>query len=253
MASWRCCNICTPINKLPMRDIILGGLKTRITGGTDGYGGGNGAAIILLHGFGAPGDDLVPLADIMATPKGTRFLFPEGPLSLGIEGARAWWLIDMERLQADRAAGRVRDLSTEVPPGLPQARQAIDQYLRQLPRAISIDYTKTLIGGFSQGAMLTCDTVMRQAYPLAGLVQLSGSLLARQDWRLATKRTGLPVFQSHGTQDPILPYVMAERLRDELIKTGLSVEWHSFRGGHEIPEPVLRQLSSFVTKVLTKT
>ena len=38
------------------------------------------------------------------------------------------------------------------------------------------------------------------------------------------------VFQSHGTQDPILPYVMAERLRDELVKAGLTVEWQSFRG-----------------------
>jgi phospholipase/carboxylesterase len=46
---------------------------------------------------------------------------------------------------------------------------------------------------------------------------------------------------------------MAERLRDELTHAGLSVEWHSFRGGHEIPDAVLRQLSSFVTKVLTKT
>ncbi len=65
------------------------------------------------------------------------------------------------------------------------------------------------------------------------------------------KRKGLPVFQSHGMQDEILPYVGAERLRDALSKSGLVVEWHSFRGGHEIPEPVLRRLSTFLTKVLT--
>lgn len=237
-----------------MREIVLGGLKTRLAGGTDGQGGGNGPAIILLHGFGAPGDDLVPLAEVLAVPNGTRFLFPEGPLSVRMSyaGAQAWWLIDMERLQADRAAGRVRDLSTEVPPGLPQARTAIDRYLKELPGVMPLDYRKVLIGGFSQGAMLTCDAVMRQAYPFAGLVQLSGSLLARQDWRLAMKRAGMPVFQSHGRQDPILPFIMAERLRDELTKYGLSVEWHNFNGGHEIPEPVLRQLSGFVSKVLAK-
>jgi phospholipase/carboxylesterase len=237
-----------------MREITLAGLKTRLTGGTDGHGGGDGPAVILLHGFGAPGDDLVPLADMMTVPTGTRFLFPEGPLSLDSSygDGRAWWMIDMERLQADRAAGRIRDLSAEVPPGLPKAREAVEQYLGQLPRAMSIDYKRTLIGGFSQGAMLTCDAVMRQEYPFAGLIQLSGSLLARQDWRLAAKRSGLPAFQSHGMQDPILPYVMAERLRDELRKCGLPVEWHHFHGGHEIPDPVLRHLSSFVTKVLTK-
>ena len=183
-------------------------------------------------------------------------MFPEGPLSLsmGYGDSRAWWLIDIARLEADRAAGRLRDLSAEVPKGLPQARQALETFLTTLPRVMPIDYKKTIIGGFSQGAMITCDLVMRTAFPFSGLVQLSGSLLAKQDWRPSVgKRACLPVFQSHGTQDPILPYVMAERLRDELIHAGLSVEWYSFRGGHEIPEPVLDRLSGFITKVLAKT
>jgi len=238
-----------------MKTQLLGGLNTRLIGGTDGQGGGNGPAVILLHGFGAPGDDLLPLAEVMAVPKGTRFIFPEGPLSLsfGYGEARAWWLIDMARLEADRAAGRVRDLSAEVPRGLPPIREAFEQFLQHLPRALSIDYKKTVIGGFSQGAMLTCDTVMRTTVPFAGLVQLSGSLLARQEWRPAVgKRAGLPVFQSHGTQDPILSYAMAERLRDELAKAGLAVEWHSFRGGHEIPESILVRLGAFITKILAK-
>lgn len=239
-----------------MRREKIGSLDVRLAGGTDGSGGGSGLAVILLHGFGAPGEDLVPLAEALTVPKGTRFLFPEGPLSLsfGYGDARAWWLIDMARLEADRAAGRVRDLSNEVPRGLPQAREVVENFLTQLPRAMPIDYKKTIIGGFSQGAMLTCDIVMRTAFPFAALVQLSGTLLARQDWRPALgKRTGLPVFQSHGVQDQLLPYMMAERLREELKQAGLSVEWHSFRGGHEIPEPVLRQLSLFLTRVTTKT
>lgn len=239
-----------------MREERAGGLRIRVTGGTDGQGGGRGPAVILLHGFGAPGNDLVPIGDALAAPSGTRFIFPEGPLSLsfGYGDSRAWWLIDMARLEADRAAGRVRDLSAEVPRGLPQAREALGQLLIELPRVLPVDYQRTVIGGFSQGAMLTCDVAMRTAYPFAGLVQLSGTLLARQEWRpIVAKRAGLPVFQSHGTQDPILPYAMAERLRDELVKAGLAVSWHSFRGGHEIPEPVLRQLGSFLTGVLPQS
>jgi len=239
-----------------MREERAGGLRIRVTGGTDGQGGGRGPAVILLHGFGAPGNDLVPIGDALGAPSGTRFIFPEGPLSLsfGYGDSRAWWLIDMARLEADRAAGRVRDLSAEVPRGLPQAREALGQLLIELPRVLPVDYQRTVIGGFSQGAMLTCDVAMRTAYPFAGLVQLSGTLLARQEWRpIVAKRAGLPVFQSHGTQDPILPYAMAERLRDELVKAGLAVSWHSFRGGHEIPEPVLRQLGSFLTGVLPQS
>ena len=238
-----------------MRLDHVAGLKVRLTGGTDGHGGGTGPLVILLHGFGAPGDDLLPLADALGGPAGIRWMFPEGPLSLnmGYGESRAWWMIDMARLEADRLAGRIRDLSAVVPPGLPQARQALERFLTLVPRALPVDFQQTVIGGFSQGAMLTCDLVMRTALPFAGLIQLSGSLLAKQDWRPSVgKRAGLPVFQSHGTQDPILPFVMAERLRDELTAAGLTVQWHSFHGGHEIPGPVLTRLSGFTTKVLTK-
>ncbi|HEY6083856.1 MAG TPA: hypothetical protein VIU63_00585, partial [Nitrospira sp.] len=207
-----------------MRAELLGGLRTRITGGTDGRGSGQGPVVILLHGFGAPGDDLIPLAEALSVPRGIRFLFPEGPLSLsmGYGDSRAWWLIDMARLEADRAAGRVRDLSHERPRGLPAVREIVEKFVMELPRVMPIDFKKTIIGGFSQGAMLSCDTVMRTTLPFAGLVQLSGTLLAQQDWRSSpSDRQGLPVFQSHGTQDPLLPFLMAERLRDELKRAGL--------------------------------
>jgi phospholipase/carboxylesterase len=236
-----------------MREDILGGLKVRLTGGSDGRGGGDGPVVMLLHGFGAPGDDLVPLADVIEAPVGTRWLFPEAPLSLnmGFGDSRAWWIIDFARIQADREAGRIRDLSVEIPQGLTMARERFLVFLRELPRQLSIDYKKTVIGGFSQGAMLTCDAVLHTDYPFAGLVQLSGNLLAQSVWGpLMPDRKGLPVFQSHGLQDDILPHIGAERLRDALTQAGLDTEWHSFRGGHEIPESVLRRLGPFLTKVL---
>ncbi|NWF73067.1 MAG: hypothetical protein HXY51_08545 [Nitrospirae bacterium] len=238
-----------------MREERLGGLNIRMTGGTDGKGGGHGPLILLLHGFGAPGDDLLSLADHLNVPAGTRFVFPEGPLSLsfGPRDARAWWLIDMARIAADQAAGRVRDLSQDIPKGLAPARETILAFLKEVERTFGADPRKTVLGGFSQGAMLSCDVMLQSDHPYAGLVQLSGNLLAQQIWGpLIPKRKGMPVFQSHGMQDEILPYVGAERLRDTLSQSGLAVEWHRFRGGHEIPEPVLQRLGVFLTKVLTK-
>ncbi len=238
-----------------MREGRLGGLKIRLTGGSDGQGGGEGPLVVLLHGFGASGDDLVPLAEMLGGPRGTRWLFPEASLSLnmGFGLSRAWWMIDMARIQADRAGGRVRDLSMEIPIGLESAREQLVSLLEELPHYLMIDYQKTVIGGFSQGAMLACDALLHTDYPFAGLVQLSGNLLAQPLWgTLMPKRSGLPVFQSHGTLDEILPYVGAERLRDALRRAGLAVEWHGFRGGHEIPESVLRALSLFLQRVLAK-
>ena len=237
-----------------MREEQWAGVRTRVTGGTDDKGGGSGPVVVLLHGFGAPGDDLVSLADVLHVPAATRFVFPEGPLSLsfGPRDARAWWLIDMVRMQADRAAGRIRDLSNDIPKGLAPMRERMLALLDELPRRLNADPRKTVLGGFSQGAMLSCDMMLRTTQPYAGLVQLSGTLLAKQEWAtLLPKRKGLPVFQSHGMQDEILPYVGAKLLRDELIKSGLIVDWQSFRGGHEIPEPVLLRLGLFLTRVLS--
>ena len=59
-----------------MREHQIGGLQTRITGGTDGKGGGHGPLVLLLHGFGAPGDDLVSLADVLNVPALMRQVDP---------------------------------------------------------------------------------------------------------------------------------------------------------------------------------
>jgi len=236
-----------------MHTIRLCDLTVRMTGGTDGHGGGYGPLVVLLHGFGAPGDDLVPLADVIDVPAGTRWIFPEGPLSLsfGPIDARAWWMIDMARIAQDRAAGRVRDLSQDIPKGLAPMRDKLRELLQMIERQLGADPRKTVLGGFSQGAMLSCDAVLHSDRPYAGLVQLSGNLLAQPVWGpLLQKRKGLPVFQSHGTRDEVLPYVGAERLRDVLAQAGFAVEWHNFRGGHEIPESVIRQLGLFLTERL---
>ena len=239
-----------------MREEQISGLRTRVIGGSDGKGGGRGPLVLLLHGFGAPGDDLAPLADVLNVPAGTRFVFPEGPLSLsfGPGNARAWWLIDMARLAQDRAAGRVRDLSQDIPKGLVPVRETMLSFLKEIEQRFDADPKKTVLGGFSQGAMLSCDLMLHTDRPYAGLVQLSGTLLAQPIWGpLLPKRKGLPVFQSHGVQDEILPYAGAERLRDTLAHAGLSVEWHNFRRGHEIPRVVLQRLGPFITKAVTST
>ena len=116
---------------------------------------------------------------------------------------------DMARIQADRAAGRIRDMSGEIPRGLIEARQKIAGLLDELPRKLKADPKQTILGGFSQGAMLSCDALLRSDRPYAGLIQLSGTLLAKQEWGpLLTKRKNLPVFcrKSHGThqRDPCL-------------------------------------------------
>ncbi|HET8579588.1 MAG TPA: hypothetical protein VFL31_01190 [Nitrospiraceae bacterium] len=238
-----------------MRLERLGGLQVRLVGGSDGRGGGNGPVVVLLHGFGAPGDDLVSIWPALNVPRGTRFLFPEGPLSLhmGFGESRAWWMLDLERRNRDIAAGRARDLSREVPKGLAEARERMMGLVDEAERRLGADPNQFLLGGFSQGAMLACDVVLRTDRPFVGLAILSGTLIAQEEWApLMPKRRGLPVLQTHGSQDPLLPLFLAEQLRDLLAQAGLAVEWVGFRGAHEIPDLVIDRLGMFIRKALAR-
>jgi phospholipase/carboxylesterase len=234
-----------------MRLELIGGLTTRIVGGTDRRGGGKGPAVVLLHGFGAPGDDLVPLWEALAAPSGTRFVFPEGRLAIPYGPGRAWWMIDLEKLQRDQAAGRMRDLSAETQPGLADARSRVTAFLDELEKRLDVAPRQLILGGFSQGAMLACDVALRTDRALAGLVLMSGTLLCKSEWTpLMGKRRGLAVLQSHGSGDPLLPFSLAEQLRALLVQAGVAVDWVPFKGGHEIPPIVLAKLSRFLTEVL---
>ncbi|HEY0464393.1 MAG TPA: hypothetical protein VGC79_09305 [Polyangiaceae bacterium] len=232
-----------------MRQLKLGTLTAHVTGGTDREGGGTGPVVVLLHGYGAPGTDLVPLWRELAVPHEVRFVFPEAPLELGF-GGRAWWPIDMARLQ-DRSSPAARQrLILEVPPGIDAARGALLELLDVLARDFGALPAHTVLGGFSQGAMLATDTVLRTSRPFAGLALLSGSLISHDEWLpLMAARSGLPVLQSHGRADPVLPFEVAERLRDELVAAGLPVEFIAFNGGHGIPGGVLEGLTRMIRRL----
>ncbi len=236
-----------------MRTETMGGLRVRITGGTDREGGGDGPAIVLLHGFGAPGDDLVSLWRVIDAPPGTRFVFPEAPHSLpGFADGRAWWMIDLAGIERALARGETRDLSREVPDGMAEAHASVVAMLGDLDR--TLHPSKLVLGGFSQGAMLSCDVALRSDVPLAGLVMLSGTFVAEDEWRPRMPlRKGLPVFESHGKEDRLLPFVQAERLQGALTEAGLAVTWSPFRGGHEIPSQVVSGLGTFLRGALAAT
>lgn len=237
----------------------VGDLDVVITGGTDGMGGGDGPLVVLLHGFGAPGTDLVGLAPYLSAPKDTRFAFPAAPISLssipelgfGMMDSRAWWLIDMERIQMDLMARRFDRMAAEVPAGLKEAREKIEHTLDALEKGLRVPAGKTVLGGFSQGAMLSADVMLRSARKLAGVVLWSGTIIAEPEWVSRLERAhGLPILQSHGVMDPILPFEQAERLRDHLQGADAKLDFVAFRGGHEIPDLVVEKTSAFLQRVL---
>lgn len=233
-----------------MRQEYWANLNVRITGGVDREGGGKGPLVVLLHGFGAPGDDLVALWRYFKVSDEVRFVFPEAPLSLSERGfgdARAWWMLDLDRIMQARQLGQWEELSKEIPHGLAPARRQVLDLLSVAMEELDAPSEAVVLGGFSQGAMLSTDVALHSDIPLAGLVLLSGTLIAKQEWvpRLPNRR-GLQVFQSHGIEDPILAFSAAQQFRAYAESAGLFLKWVEFHGGHEIPFQVLEELGVFL-------
>ncbi len=238
-----------------MKRLQAGDLHVWMAGGADGDGGGDGPAIVLCHGFGAGGDDLVALWRAIDAGRGVRWFFPEAPLSLAhIFGgpARAWWLIDMAKLDQAMRAGKQRELKLEVPEGMAEARAALEGCLFSLSKDHGLDRTRTILGGFSQGAMLSTEIALHAEAPFAGLAILSGTFLCEARWRDAAKSSGpkLHVVQSHGRRDPILPFDLAEELHTMLTENGATVDFVPHGGAHEIPGAALEGLARLAKRRL---
>src|SRR5438105_7877731 len=154
----------------------LAGLTVRVVGPANAP-----VTAVLLHGFGAPGDDLVALADYIDAP--ARFVFPAAPLELGgLYGeSRAWWLLDLAQLERELSAGKPRDRRGEVPDGLPAARDHVMRLVDQVKTRLGVDDKGLVLGGFSQGAMVALDVALHRDTPPAGLLLMSGTLLAENE------------------------------------------------------------------------
>ena len=150
--------------------------------------------------------------------------------------------------------GVLRDgatLRARVPEGLAQARRQLTACLEAVAQTSGLAPDRMVVGGFSQGAMVTTDLALRQDAAPAALVILSGTLTAEAEWRArASRRKGLRVLQSHGRQDPILPFEEAEALCQLLREAGLVVDFLPFDGPHTIPEEALERLGELLTSLL---
>ena len=200
--------------------------------------------VILCHGFGAPGTDLVPIAqELRANDErlaSVRFIFPAAPLELEPGGdSRAWWPISFQMLQRLAETGQIDDLSQACPDELPRCRELILAVVAA-EKAAGRKPQEIFVGGFSQGAMLATDVFLHAPEALGGLIVWSGALINRLEWtRLAQARPGQTIVQSHGYWDPVLPFASATALRDLFVNSQQEVQFLAFQGYHSLSESAL--------------
>jgi phospholipase/carboxylesterase len=152
----------------------------------------------------------------------------------------------MVELQQASEQGTHRDFSEVTPPGMDKAYNMAMEMIRQM----KVPWNKIVLGGFSQGAMLATELYLRAPETPAGLAILSGTLLHQEEWKkLVPARAGQKFFQSHGSSDPVLGFKQAQQLETLLNQNGMKGSLLGFRGGHEIPMPVLMKMSEYLNSI----
>jgi phospholipase/carboxylesterase len=201
--------------------------------------------VVLLHGYSMRPADLSPFAHSLGIP--ATFLLPRAPVHLS-ESSYGWWAIDGQAREESLRNG-ARDLADDYPDGIARARAMLAQLVTESRKSFGAD--TVVVGGFSQGGMLACDSILEGALnSLDALFLLSSSRIRQREWEANRERLrDLPVFVCHGTRDPDLAFAAGERLQAFLASAGARVTWAPFDGGHEIPLVAWRQLRRFLLAI----
>lgn len=198
------------------------------------------ALVILIHGYGSNGDDLIPLAAAMQLSlPGAAFVAPNAPSQIpNMASAHQWWPIETFSM-AERAAG-----ADAAIPGL-------DTFITAELGAAGLASDRLLLLGFSQGTMMALHVGLRRAETLAGIIGFSGMLVAPE--RLKSDIASRPpVLLIHGTEDDVVPFRSLELAASALTDTGVAVSTHVSPGvDHSVAPDGLNAAISFARQVLT--
>jgi len=204
------------------------------------------AAIIVLHGLGADGNDFVPVAqelDLSAVGP-VRFVFPHAPVRpVTINGGmamRAWYdILGFGGQDAEDEAGL-------------RASQAEIEALIEREGERGITSERIVLVGFSQGCAMTLMTGLRHTDPLAGLAGLSGylPLAARTADERHPANAKVPLFLAHGSADPVVDISRAQASRAALEQLGYQVEWHTYPMQHAVCMEEIHDLNAWLLRVL---
>lgn len=197
------------------------------------------ALVILLHGYGSNGDDLISLARMIqpALPR-AAFVAPNAPSQIPrMAAAHQWWPIETFSM-AERAAGAAA------------AAPTLDAFITQELEAAGLPSDRALLVGFSQGTMMALHVGLRRAKPIAGIVGISGMLVAPEllEAELASRP---PVLLIHGTQDDVVPFRSMELASTALTAAGVPVETHISPGvAHSVGPDGLAAATAFAVRAL---
>ncbi len=190
--------------------------------------------VILVHGYGSNGEDLIGLAPYWRDAlEDTVFVAPNAPEPCpGAPGGYQWWPV----WEGDRKTG-VRG-----------AAAVLDGFINTELARYGLTDDRLALVGFSQGTMLALHVAPRRERQLAGVVGYSGMLIDADGEDL---RTRPPILLVHGDADPMVPVAAFHAAEAGLRRHGFDLSTHLSRGlGHSIDMEGLTLGGAFLSKAL---
>jgi phospholipase/carboxylesterase len=197
------------------------------------------ALVVMLHGLGADGNDLIGIAPVWARELATvAFVSPHAPFPCDMAPFGRQWFSLQSRDPADMLAG------------IRVAAPVLNAFLDAELARYGLGPDKLALVGFSQGTMTSLYTALRRPAPVAGIVGYSGALIAG-DLPDDPVTARPPVVLVHGTADEIVPFAAMESAEAGLRDAGIAVESVARPGlGHGIDEVGLGVGAAFLRRVL---
>jgi len=217
-------------------------ISTQLSGPTHPPANGAKAAklVILLHGLGADGNDLIGLAPYWAPMlPDAEFVSPNAPFPCDMAPYGYQWFSVQDRTPGNMLAG----VRASAP--------LLDGFIDEALAARGLDESQAALVGFSHGTMMSLYVGPRREKPFAGIVGFSGRLIGRE--LLKTElRSRPPVLLVHGTDDPVVPYDSLANAEAALKEAEVPVETLSCPGmGHSIDQDGLTRGGRFLQSRLS--
>jgi phospholipase/carboxylesterase len=210
-------------------DVVTHPLTHRIREGS-----GDGT-LVLLHGRGADENDLYGLFDILDPAKRLTGITVGGPLRLP-PGGKHWYVVPRVGFPE------------------PQTFSATYAALQSLlDDELGLDWSKTVVGGFSQGTVMSYALGLGADRPRpAGILAQSGFIPTVDGWEADLEsRRGLPVLITHGSLDPVISAEFAREARDTLTAAGADVTYIETPMAHTIDPRGLPDLQRWLNQTIS--
>jgi phospholipase/carboxylesterase len=190
-------------------------------------------ALVLFHGRGADEHDLYPLLNMLDPERRLLGATLRGPLALPPGGAH-WYI--------------VRQVGFPDHDTFRATYESATAWLDALLEEHGVPHDRTVLGGFSQGAVMSYALGLGAGRPRpAGILALSGFIPTVDGFELDLENAaGLPVAIGHGTYDPVIPVEFGREARDRLTAAGAEVSYRESPMPHAIDPAFLRELPAWV-------